>query len=122
MSPRDVITRYYELANQGDWDAWTDLFTPDLVMDEQLAGHIEGQDALRSIMKGFPAMYASFANRPKHILVDGDQVAVVSRIEATTSAGETIEADVVNYFRLAGDHIAYLANFHDTVPFRALAG
>jgi ketosteroid isomerase-like protein len=122
MSPRDVITRYYELANRGDWDAWTDLFTPDLVMDEQLAGHIEGQDALRSIMRGFPAMYSSFANRPKHILVDGDQAAVVSRIEATTSAGETIEADVVNYFRLDGDHIAYLANFHDTVPFQALAG
>ncbi|HEY0496368.1 MAG TPA: nuclear transport factor 2 family protein [Kutzneria sp.] len=122
MSPRDVITRYYELANRGDWDAWTDLFTPDLVMDEQLAGHIEGQDALRSIMREFPAMYSSFANRPKHILVDGDQAAVVSRIEATTSAGETIEADVVNYFRLDGDHIAYLANFHDTVPFQALAG
>jgi ketosteroid isomerase-like protein len=121
MSPREVITRYYELANQGDWEAWTDLFTPDLVMDEQLAGHIEGQDALRSIMRGFPAMYASFANRPKHILVDGDQAAVVSRIEATTSAGDAIEADVVNYFRLDGDHIAYLANFHDTVPFRALA-
>lgn len=122
MSPRDVITRYYELANQGDWDAWTDLFTPDLVMDEQLAGHIEGRDALREIMRGFPAMYASFSNRPKHVLVDGDQAAVFSRIEATTAAGGTIEADVVNYFRLDGDRIAYLANIHDTVPFRAPAG
>jgi hypothetical protein len=30
-----------------------------------------------------------------------------------------IEADVVNYFRVVRGQIAYMANFHDTVPFRA---
>ena len=41
MTTADVIDRYYETANAGDWDAWCDLFTDDQVMDEQLAGHIE---------------------------------------------------------------------------------
>ena len=41
MATKDVIDRYYETANAGDWDAWCDLFTDDMVMDEQLAGHIE---------------------------------------------------------------------------------
>ena len=117
MSPRDVITRYYELANRGDWDAWTVLFAPDLVMDEQLAGHIEGQDVLRQMMRGFPALYRTFRNVPRHILVDGSEAAVVSHISAVTPAGDAVEADVANYFRLVGDRIAYLANFHDTVPF-----
>jgi ketosteroid isomerase-like protein len=124
MNIRDVVTRYYELANSGDWDAWTDLFAADQVMDEQLAGHIEGRETLRRMMQGFPAMYASFQNRPRHILIDGSEAAVVSHISAKTHRSPSahrsklIEADVVNYFRISDGKIAYMANFHDTVPFR----
>jgi len=112
-----VVTRYYELANAGDWDAWCDLFAEDQVMDEQLAGHIEGRDVLRGMMKGFPTMYARFSNTPAHVVVDGDQAAVVSHISAETADGGTIEADVSNYFRITDGQISYMRNFHDTVPF-----
>jgi len=118
MSTRDVVTRYYELANQGDWDGWTDLFADDQVMDEQLAGRVEGQDALRQMMKGFPATYASFQNIPRHMVIEGEQAAVVSHISATTPLGRSIEVDVANYFRIVAGRIAYMANFHDTVPFK----
>jgi ketosteroid isomerase-like protein len=114
----DIVQRYYRLANDGDWDGWTDLFADDQVMDEQLAGHVEGQEALRQMMKGFPAMYASFRNVPRHIVVTGDQAAVVSHIAAVTPGGKTIEVDVANYFRITDGRITYLANFHDTAPFK----
>jgi ketosteroid isomerase-like protein len=122
MSTRDVVSRYYELANRGDWDAWTDLFAADQVMDEQLAGHVEGRETLRAMMRGFPDMYATFRNTPRHIVIDDEQGAVVSHISATTHDGAVVEADVVNYFRVVDDRIAYMANFHDTVPFRAVVG
>lgn len=114
----DVVQRYYQLANDGDWAGWTDLFAEDQVMDEQLAGHVEGQDALREMMKGFPALYTSFQNVPRHIVVHDEQAAVVSHISATTPRGGAIEADVANYFRIANGRIAYMANFHDTAPFK----
>lgn len=117
MSTRAIVDTYYELANAGDWDAWCDLFAPDQVMDEQLAGRIEGRDRLRNVMKGFPDMYARFANVPRFVVIDGEQAAVVSHISAATHTGATIEANVSNYFRVVGDQITYLANFHDTVPF-----
>ncbi|HEX6077554.1 MAG TPA: nuclear transport factor 2 family protein [Micromonosporaceae bacterium] len=120
MNTREVVGRYYELANAGDWDTWCDLFTADLVMDEQLAGHIEGRETLRGMMKGFPGMYAKFQNQPRHVVVDGDQAAVVSHISAITPSGEAVEAEVVNYFRLDAGLISYMANFHDTVPFRVV--
>jgi len=120
MDTRDVVTRYYELANAGTWDAWCDLFAADQVMDEQLAGHIDGRETLREMMKGFPGMYATFSNQPRHIVVDGDEAAVVSHISATTPSGGRVEADVSNYFRVVDGLIAYMANFHDTVPFRAV--
>jgi ketosteroid isomerase-like protein len=120
MNTRDAVAKYYEYANAGDWDAWCGLFAEDQVMDEQLAGHIEGLPTLRDMMKGFGGMYRSFANVPRQIVVEGDQAAVVSHISAVTSAGAAIEAEVVNYFRLDGGRISYMANFHDTVPFQVL--
>lgn len=121
LSTTEIVTRYYELANAGQWDAWCDLFAADQVMDEQLAGHIEGQDTLRDMMRGFPDMYASFNNRPRHVIVDGDTAAVVSHIHAVTHDGSTIDANVANYFEVTGGRITYMANFHDTVPFSVLA-
>ena len=119
MDTRKIVDRYYELANRGEWDDWTDLFAADQVMDEQLAGHVEGRETLRAMMAGFPDLYATFRNEPRHIVIDGDQAAVVSHISARTPAGAAIEADVVNYFQVSGGEIRYMANFHDTVPFRS---
>ena len=113
----DVIEKYYEYANAGDWDRWCDLFAENMVMDEQMGGHVEGQSTLREMMKGFPTMYATFQNEPRRIITSGNEGAVVSHIAAVNATGKSIEAEVMNYFRLDGDKIAYMANFHDTRPF-----
>ncbi|OGO55117.1 MAG: hypothetical protein A2Z32_12320 [Chloroflexi bacterium RBG_16_69_14] len=118
MTTERVIDRYYETANAGEWDAWCDLFTDDMVMDEQLAGHIEGLATLRPMMGGMGRAYSRFQNVPKHIVVNGDEAAVVSHISAANAAGVPIEANVMNYFRMRDGKIAYMANFHDSVPFR----
>lgn len=117
MEPREIINNYYEHANAGNWDAWCDLFAENMVMDEQLAGHIEGLATLRPMMGGMSKAYSKFQNVPKHILVDGNEGAVVSHISAANAAGESIEADVMNYFRFENGKIAYMANFHDSKPF-----
>ncbi|MEX2535145.1 MAG: nuclear transport factor 2 family protein [Trueperaceae bacterium] len=117
MDNRQIIDRYYELANAGQWEKWCNLFSEDMVMDEQLAGHIEGLTTLRPMMAGMGSAYSRFRNEPKQILVDGDQGAAVSHISAANSAGEPIEAEVMNYFRFEGGKIAYMANFHDSLPF-----
>jgi len=122
MDTADVVMRYYELANSGDWDAWCDLFAEDQKMDEQLAGHVEGRETLRGMMKSFPARYAEFANRPVHVVVQDGQAAVVSHISARTVSGEPVEADVCNYFRVEDGLITYMTNVHDTVPFTSLVG
>ncbi|MFJ8489530.1 nuclear transport factor 2 family protein [Streptomyces sp. NPDC094038] len=122
MSTREVVDTYYRLANEGDWDAWSDLFAIDQTMDEQLAGHVEGRETLREMMKGFPQMYASFANVPRLVVVDGEQAAVVSDITARTPEGIAVEAVVCNYFRVRGGLITYMTNVHDTVPFAPVTG
>ncbi|MFD7262775.1 nuclear transport factor 2 family protein [Streptomyces sp. NPDC059874] len=127
MQPREshteVLRKYYEYANAGDWDRWCDLFADDQVMDEQLAGHIEGLDVLRSMMKGMGTMYRVFRNEPVHFIVDGDgeKAAAVSHLTAVSASGEAIEAEVMNFFKIVDGKIAYMANYHDTVPFQVLS-
>lgn len=117
MSTGEVIQKYYEYANAGNWDAWCDLFAEDMVMDEQLAGHIEGLANLRPMMRGMKTTYSKFQNEPKQVIVKGNEAAVVSHISAASAAGAPIEADVMNYFRLKRNKIVYMANFHDSRPF-----
>lgn len=118
MTTKEIIEKYYRYANAGDWHSWCDLFADDMVMDEQLAGHIEGLDKLRPMMAGMDKAYSKFLNVPIHILVDGDEAGVVSHISAANASGVPIEADVMNYFKIKDGKIAYMANFHDSIPFK----
>jgi ketosteroid isomerase-like protein len=128
MTNRRILERYYETANAGQWTAWCDLFAEDMVMDEQLAGHIEGLTTLRQMMAGMGSAYFQFQNVPSAFLVDGDQGAVLSHISARAAKypNEPIEANVMNYFRFKNGKIAYMRNVHDSKPFapflRQIAG
>jgi ketosteroid isomerase-like protein len=118
MNTRDVIEMYYDSVNRGDWDTWLTLFKDDVAIDEQLAGHVEGVEILRGAIDVMQRGYSKFQNVPRHIVVEGEQAAVVSHISAANASREPIEADVANYFRLEDGKIAYMANFHDSVPFQ----
>ena len=76
MNNREIMDKYYEYANAGDWDAWCDLFAEDQIMEEQLAGHIERLSALKSIMAGMDKTYSKFQNVPQQIIVAGDERAI----------------------------------------------
>lgn len=119
MDNREILNKYYEYANTGAWDKWCDLFSEDMVMDEQLAGNIVGLATLRPMMAGMGQAYAKFQNDPRAILVDGDQGAVLSHISARAAKypDEPIECDVMNYFQFNNGKISYMQNVHDSKPF-----
>lgn len=123
MSNRDAIKNYYDYANAGDWSSWSGLFTEDAIVDEQLAGRIVTRKALSEAVAGFPDMYRSFVNTPAEVIVEGDLAAVRSHISAVAAtSGSAIEADVMNIFRFRDGGIEYMANYHDTLPFRGPLG
>jgi len=117
VDTRQIIDTYYDSVNRGDWNTWLTLFQENVVIDEQLAGHVEGLDILRGAVGGLEKGYSKFQNVPTHIVVNGNEACVVSHISAANAAGVPIEANVANYFRIDNGKIAYMANFHDTVPF-----
>lgn len=118
MGVSEVINRYYDAVNAGDWERWLELFDEDIVLDEQLAGHVEGIARLRELISGLGRVYSRFQNQPRFlILVDGVRACVVSHISAVSTSGVPIEAEVANVFCIEDGRITYLANFHDPRPF-----
>lgn len=117
MNTQEVVEKYYETLNAGDWDTWLTLFDDNVIMDEQLAGHLEGVEILRGAVGGIKKGYSKFQNQPKHIVVNGNEACAVSQIEAANASGVPIEAKVANYFRIENGKIVYMSNFHDSKPF-----
>lgn len=117
MRVREVIDRYYECINAGDWEGWLELFDERFVMEEQLAGHIEGLPTLRAVVTVQQQAYSHRQHTPRHILIQGNQACVVSHISAVSASGVPIEAEAANYFCVQDGRITYVANFHDTRPF-----
>ena len=118
MDTREVVEKYFESVNAGDWDTWLTLFDENIVMDEQLAGHVEGIDVLRGAVGALKKGYSRFKNHPLEVVVEGDRAMVTWHIEAANAKGVPIDAKGVNYFKVRNGKITYMANFHDTVPFR----
>jgi ketosteroid isomerase-like protein len=105
-------------VNRGDWDDYLNLFDPDIVMDEQLAGHVQGIETLRSGVASLKKGYSKFQMHPVHCVVDGTRACVVWHCVAANAAGVPIDARGANYFEVGDGRITYFANFHDSVPFR----
>ncbi len=118
MDTRTVIEKYFISVNNGDWESWLSLFDDNVVMDEQLAGHITGVDVLRGAVGVMEKGYSRFENHPLHIVVEGNRAMVLWHIVAANAAGEAIDVKGANYFEVKNGKITYMANFHDTVPFK----
>jgi ketosteroid isomerase-like protein len=117
MNTEEVVDTYYKSVNAGDWNTWLTLFDDNVVVDEQLAGHIEGVGILRGAIDAIERGYSKFKNLPQHNVINGNEACVVSHISAANASGEPIEANVANYFRVENGKITYMANFHDTRSF-----
>lgn len=117
MNTRDVIYTYYKSTNEGDWDTWLSLFANDVVVDEQLAGHVEGIAALQGAVDAIKKGYSKFLMHPLHIIVEEGDACVIWQCEAANATGVPINSPGANYFQVKDGKITYMANFHDSVPF-----
>jgi ketosteroid isomerase-like protein len=117
---REIIGQYYQYVNSGDWDGWLTIMSDDLVVDEQIDGHVEGKSNLLGIGDHFRKVYSKFLMHPQHIIVQGEQAAVIWENESANAAGVPISAIGANYFQVKNGKITYMRTMHDTVPFKPM--
>lgn len=121
----EVVDRYYDYVNRGDWEGYLTLFADDVVTDEQLAGHLTGVAVLRAAVDGIADGYSRFTMQPQRVVVDGDAAVVVWRFLGANAAGVPVayandpERLVIgaNYFQVQNGKIVYMRTIHDSAPF-----
>ena len=114
-----MVENYFEYVNSGRWDDYLDLFADDIIMDEQILGHIEGREALAKGIEGLRGNTA-FRNYPKEFVVEGDKAMVSWNIQSPLPDGTSLDLKGANFYKVKGGKIVYFANFHDTAPFANL--
>jgi ketosteroid isomerase-like protein len=77
MDTREVVERYYATVNAGDWETWLTVFDEHVVVDEQLAGHLEGVGAMRQEADAIRATYPKFRMDPEHVVVQGQEACAI---------------------------------------------
>lgn len=118
-SIRELMTKYYKSGSEQDWATWLSLIHDNIVVDEQLAGHIEGIESMKALSENVKKHYSKFEMRPVHMVVDGDEVCTAWQMDSITATGVPIHAVGANFCRFKDGKIIYMQNFHDTVPFAA---
>lgn len=119
MNTSEVVHTYFDCVNSGRWDDYVELFDENIIMDEQLAGHIEGKTAVANSIEGLRAN-STFRNIPQEFVVEGDKAMVSWHISFIGPKDEKIEANGVNFFKVKDGKIVYFANYHDTAPFKPI--
>ncbi len=121
MTSRELVERYFEYVNSGQWDDYLSLFADDVVMDEQLTGHLEGIDAVAAGVEGLRTA-KFFKNHPITIVAEENVAMATWRLETLGPNDERIEVKGANYYEIRDGKIKYFANFHDTAPFKPSTG
>lgn len=117
-SIRELMTAYYKAGSSGDWSTWASLLDENVVVDEQLAGRLEGIDAMKALSERVQATYDKFQMQPQNMVVEGNEVCTGWTLKAVQADGTEINATGANFCRFENDKIVYMTNFHDTVPFK----
>jgi ketosteroid isomerase-like protein len=118
IDTQSIVRDYYRYVNRGDWKGWLSLFDDNVVVDEQLAGHLEGIAMLRPAVGALEKGYSSFQMQALHTVVDGEQACVIWHCMAKNAKGVPIDANGANYFEVRGGRITRMSTHHDSVPFK----
>lgn len=117
MSTQEVVEKYFEYANNGDWESWLDLFADNIVLIEPI-GTIEGIATLRSGIEGIKKGYKRFQNHLLELFINGNRAAALTRIEAITASGISIDLKAVNTYTIENDRIVYQENIFDSIKIK----
>ncbi|MBB4396689.1 nuclear transport factor 2 family protein [Bradyrhizobium sp. ERR14] len=123
-----LIRTAYAARGEGDVEGLVTAFHPEgafiLMGDKgalELTGRMEGHPTLRGAFTQFTAAFGFESREILTELVDGDRVAVHSRVVVRYNpSGKTFSTEILDLFRFQDGKIAELIEFADTAQIKAM--
>jgi len=122
-TPADVLARRRNLILNGDADGFTDLFTPDAVIESAFAGpsgmpmRLEGREAIREYSRqvmASPLRLEDFEVVELYQTQDPEVVIAEVRTKGTvTTSGRSFTTTSIQILRIREGHIAAFRDFAD---------
>lgn len=119
MDTKQVVSNYFNYINTQQWDKYMELFADDVIMDEQIMGHLESRQAVAEGIENLKNA-PRFENHLVDMVVEGNRAMARWHIIAEPAPDVHIECDGVNYYEVENGKIVRFANYHDTAPFAAI--
>ncbi|MCK5721067.1 MAG: nuclear transport factor 2 family protein [Gammaproteobacteria bacterium] len=117
MTTREIVTKYFEYVNNGDWEGWLTLFADNAVVIEPV-GAVEGIENLRKVVEVLKKGYSKFQNNLINMVVEGNHVVAITYIEAVTASGVPVDVKVANYYTIEDGKIIHQENFLDPIKLK----
>ncbi|MDL1981474.1 MAG: nuclear transport factor 2 family protein [Deltaproteobacteria bacterium] len=117
MTTREIVTKYFEYVNNGDWEGWLTLFADNAVVIEPV-GAVEGIENLRKVVEVLKKGYSKFQNNLINMVVEGNHAVAITHIEAVTASGVPVDAKVANYYTIEDGKIIHQENFLDPIKLK----
>ncbi len=123
-----IIAGFFEAGNQGDMDACLALFADDVVWTNtgttRFSGRFEGKEAVVTQLLGplFGSLDAGIHSTIENMIVEDNQVVVLSRGRAQTKDGRPYNNSYCQVFTLRDGLIVEVTEYMDTALVDATFG
>jgi steroid delta-isomerase-like uncharacterized protein len=132
VSDLDVVTRYYEAFNRGDWDAMCAVMTDDVAHDLNQSGRELGRARFRAFLDRMARSYreqlrdivviggGASGRVAAEYVVEGEYLASDDGLPAARGQRYTLPGGA--FFELRGGNIARVTNYYNLADWLAQVG
>jgi ketosteroid isomerase-like protein len=112
---RSLVHRYFDLHSRREWQALTEMFTPDVALFHPVYPKSTGRaDVGRFFTEYIPARFLKYYEYAPNVIVEGDQAAAEWIFEVTRLDGQPATLTGMTVLEFEGNRIKTIKIFTDT--------
>lgn len=112
MTTIELVEKYFQSVNNGDWEEWLLLFDKNIVFTEPI-GTVNGIENLGKAVEGLKTGYRTFRNELLEVFVDGNRAVARTKINAMTMSDVPINVLAANFYTVENGKIVSQENIFD---------
>ncbi len=112
---RSLVHRYFEVHSRRDWQALSDMFTPDVTLIHPVYPKSVGREAVGGFFNEYiPSRFLKYFEYAPNVIVEKNQAAAEWIFEVTRTDGQPATLTGMTVLEFEGERIKTIKIFTDT--------